>query len=174
MAVFALSQLIIQKMNLDYILKKVLLSELLLWYLIMTKLIVTKRLKPMLMGGVIPREAGWFIDTYNKHIQRKCYTLLADKQDGMHGHLYVTVNSMDKLDKSKMKNVRIRKLTNRECYRFQGVPEDYIDKLLATDIARGQHYKLAGNSICVPVLTAVFKRMFVDKTEHKPQQISLI
>lgn len=43
---------------------------------------------------------------------------------------------MDKLDKSKMKNVRIRKLTNRECYRFQGVPEDYIDKLLATDIAR--------------------------------------
>lgn len=137
------------------------------------KLIVTKRLKPMLMGGVIPREAGWFVDTYNKHIQRKCYTLLADKQDGMHGHLYVTVNSMEKLDKSKMKNVRIRKLTNRECYRFMGVPEDYIDKLLATDIARGQHYKLAGNSICVPVLTAVFKRMFVDKTEHKPQQLSL-
>lgn len=83
-------------------------------------------------------------------------------------------NPMEKLDKSKMKNVRIRKLTNRECYRFMGVPEDYIDKLLATDIARGRHYKMAGNSICVPVLTAVFKRMFVDKTEHKPQQISLL
>ena len=83
-------------------------------------------------------------------------------------------NPMEKLDKSKMKNVRIRKLTNRECYRFMGVPEDYIDKLLATDIARGQHYKMAGNSICVPVLTAVFKRMFIDKTEHKPQQLSLL
>lgn len=82
-------------------------------------------------------------------------------------------NPMEKLDKSKMKNVRIRKLTNRECYRFMGVPEDYIDKLLATDIARGQHYKMAGNSICVPVLTAVFKRMFIDKTKHKPQQLSL-
>lgn len=82
-------------------------------------------------------------------------------------------NPMEKLDKSKMKNVRIRKLTNRECYRFMGVPEDYIDKLLATNIARGQHYKMAGNSICVPVFTTVFKRMFVDKTEHKPQQLSL-
>lgn len=82
-------------------------------------------------------------------------------------------NPMEKLDKSKMKNVRIRKLTNRECYRFMGVPEDYIDKLLATDIARRQHYKMAGNSICVPVLTEVFKRMFIDKTKHKPQQLSL-
>ena len=77
-------------------------------------------------------------------------------------------------DEEMVKNIKGRKLTNREAYRFQGVPEDYIDKLLATDIARGQHYKLAGNSICVPVLTAVFKRMFIDKTEHKPQQLSLI
>lgn len=120
------------------------------------------------MGGVV--NCPTLLASYYK---RGLANFLRKTKDGLRAPCIMECEPMEKLDKSKMKNVRIRKLTNRECYRFMGVPEDYIDKLLTTDIARGQHYKLAGNSICVPVLTAVFKRMFVDKTEHKPQQLSL-
>lgn len=43
--------------------------------------------------------------------------------------------------------MRIRKLTQRECYRLQGVSEKDIDTLLSSGISNSAHYKLAGNSI---------------------------
>lgn len=57
---------------------------------------------------------------------------------------------------------RIRKLTPRECYRLMDVSEEDIDKLLATDISKSQHYKLAGNSIVVSCLYYIFKQMFTE------------
>ena len=53
----------------------------------------------------------------------------------------------------------IRKLTPREMFRLMGVDDDNIDKMLATDICRGQLYKLAGNSIVVDVLIAIMKQI---------------
>ena len=45
---------------------------------------------------------------------------------------------------------RIRKLTERECFRLMGVCEEYIDLIQAAGISRSQQYKMAGNSIrCV-------------------------
>ena len=55
---------------------------------------------------------------------------------------------------------RIRKLTPRECFRFMGMRDDDIDKIQATGISNTQQYKMAGNSIVVDVLEAIFKNLF--------------
>ena len=68
---------------------------------------------------------------------------------------------------------RIRKLTERECFRLMGVHEDDIDKLLKAGISKTQLYKLAGNSIVCDVLMAIFDKMFVNTNAEKGQQLSL-
>jgi DNA (cytosine-5)-methyltransferase 1 len=60
----------------------------------------------------------------------------------------------------------IRKLTPREMFRLMGVNDLYIDKILATDICRGQLYKLAGNSIVVDVLENLFKNLFINQKQY--------
>lgn len=57
---------------------------------------------------------------------------------------------------------RIRKLTERECFRLMDVSESDIDKIQAAGISRTQQYKLAGNSIVVAVLVAIFNKLFID------------
>jgi len=57
---------------------------------------------------------------------------------------------------------RIRTLTAREGYRFMGVKDADIDKLLTTSLSTKQHVALAGNSICVPVMQAIFEQFFTD------------
>lgn len=64
---------------------------------------------------------------------------------------------------------RIRKLTPRECYRLMDVPEEAIDKLLATGISKSQHYKLAGNSIVVSCLYHIFKNLFTGEVPEQTQ-----
>ena len=57
---------------------------------------------------------------------------------------------------------RIRKLTPRECFRLMGMSDDDIDKIQATGISNTQQYKMAGNSIVVDVLEAIFKNLFME------------
>ena len=57
---------------------------------------------------------------------------------------------------------RIRTLTAREGYRFMGVKDTDIDNLLTTSLSTKQHVALAGNSICVPVMQAIFEQFFTD------------
>ena len=57
---------------------------------------------------------------------------------------------------------KIRTLTAREGYRFMGVQDKDIDKLLTTSLTTKQHIALAGNSICVPVMQAIFEQFFQD------------
>lgn len=66
----------------------------------------------------------------------------------------------------KVVDYRIRKLTPRECWRLMGVRDEQFDKL--HDISNSQLYKLAGNSIVVDVLMAIFKNLFMP-TEQKGQ-----
>ena len=58
------------------------------------------------------------------------------------------------------KGFRIRKVTPRECFRLMGLHDDDIDKIQATGISNTQQYKMAGNSIVVDVLEAIFKNLF--------------
>lgn len=69
--------------------------------------------------------------------------------------------------------LRIRKLTPRECYRLMDVSDKDIDKLLATDISKTQHYKLAGNSIVVSCLYYILKNLYDDEQPTKPMQLKL-
>ena len=55
-----------------------------------------------------------------------------------------------------MNELRIRKLTPKECWRLMGFEDSDIDKCIEAGISNTQLYKMAGNSICVPVLEAIF------------------
>lgn len=63
----------------------------------------------------------------------------------------------------------IRKLTPRECFRLMGVAEEDIDKLFATDengrrlISNSAMFRLAGNSIVVGCLSAIYETIFIKK-----------
>ncbi len=56
-------------------------------------------------------------------------------------------------------NVRIRRLTPRECWRLQGFPDEYCDKAKAAGISDTQLYKQAGNSVTVNVARAIGERL---------------
>lgn len=55
--------------------------------------------------------------------------------------------------------VRLRKLTPRECMRLMGVSDEDFDKMRAAGLSDTQLYKLAGNSIVVDVLERIFVQM---------------
>ena len=54
--------------------------------------------------------------------------------------------------------LRIRKLTPKECWRLMGFDDEDFEKAEKVN-SNAQLYKQAGNSICVPVLMAIFKEL---------------
>ena len=68
--------------------------------------------------------------------------------------------------------LRIRYLTPRECLRLQAFPDDAIDRLEKV-LSKSAMYKVAGNSIAVCCLKAIFKGIYVDKTFKKDRQSNL-
>lgn len=70
------------------------------------------------------------------------------------------------------KRYRIRKLTPRECFRLMDVKDDDIDKMMNTEIAKTNLYKLAGNSICVACMFHLFRKLFIEK-QNENQQLEL-
>jgi site-specific DNA-cytosine methylase len=59
-------------------------------------------------------------------------------------------------------NLRIRKLTPKECWRLMGFNDEDFAKAEKV-CSNSQLYKQAGNSIVVNVLMAIFKELFVPK-----------
>lgn len=58
------------------------------------------------------------------------------------------------------KYFRIRKLTEKECFRLMDVSDENINKIQNSGISKTQQYKMAGNSIVVNVLYFIFKNLF--------------
>ena len=54
--------------------------------------------------------------------------------------------------------IRIRKLTPRECFRLQGFPDEYFDRAAEVN-SDSQLYKQAGNSVTVNVIYEIAKRL---------------
>ena len=54
--------------------------------------------------------------------------------------------------------VRVRRLTERECWRLMGFTDEDFDKARNV-VSSGQLYKQAGNSIVVPVLEHIFTNL---------------
>ena len=61
-----------------------------------------------------------------------------------------------------MNNLRIRKLTPKECFRLQGFDDEDFYKAEAVN-SNTQLYKQAGNSIVVDVLEYIFYSLFEAK-----------
>ena len=57
----------------------------------------------------------------------------------------------------EVKEIRIRKLTPRECFRLQGWTDDYFEKAAFVN-ADSQLYKQAGNGVTVNVIKAIAER----------------
>ena len=77
-------------------------------------------------------------------------------------------------DENNGKWFRIRKLTQRECFRLMGVSDADFDKLLVVEttgkdnkqkrvISDSQLYKMAGNSIVVTCMDLIFENLFFPK-----------
>lgn len=71
-----------------------------------------------------------------------------------------------------MTRYRIRKLTERECFRLMDLEDSDIDKIQSAGISKTAQYKLAGNSIVVNCLYHIFRKMFVEP-QCEEQQLSL-
>lgn len=72
-----------------------------------------------------------------------------------------TLDSMgggNRMPKVLDENIRIRKLTPRECFRLQGFPDEYFDRA-AEVCSDSQLYKQAGNSVTVNVIYEIAKRL---------------
>lgn len=83
----------------------------------------------------------------NKKLERKdtCPTLRAQS----HGNEPKVIEG----------NVRIRKLTPKECWRLQGFPDEYFDKAKAAGVSDSQLYKQAGNAVTVNVARAIGEKL---------------
>lgn len=66
---------------------------------------------------------------------------------------------------------RIRRLTPHECWRLMGVTDEQYDRLQG--LSDTQLYKLAGNSIVVDVLEAIFRNLLMPETTDTKGQLSL-
>ena len=62
------------------------------------------------------------------------------------------------------KEYKLRKLTPRECFRLMGFTDEEFDRI--HNISNTQLYKMAGNSIVVNVLEAIFKQLFKETNKE--------
>lgn len=67
---------------------------------------------------------------------------------------------------------RIRRLMPSECLRLMDVSEEDIEKICNCGVSKTGIYSLAGNSIVTQVLTCIFKKLFIDKS-NPDQQLTL-
>ncbi len=118
-----------------------------------------KQLKPMDIcptlraqsHGNEPKVCSLAYDEQNNNIRKDgtVGTLTCDGSSPKHNNRIIKFGS----------NVRIRRLTPRECWRLQGFPDEYFDKAKAAGISDTQLYKQAGNGVTVNVARAIGERL---------------
>lgn len=64
------------------------------------------------------------------------------------------------LEPKILEDLRIRKLTPKECWRLMGFADEDIDRCAAAGLSNSQLYKMAGNSIVVSCIEEIYKRLF--------------
>lgn len=69
--------------------------------------------------------------------------------------------------KTTTNDLRIRKLTPKECWRLMGFEDSDIDKCISVGISNTQLYKQAGNSIVVNVLEEIFKNLLLSSNKSQ-------
>lgn len=79
------------------------------------------------------------------------------RRDGTVGTL-TTDGSSPKHNNRVVENLRVRKLTPKECWRLMGFDDEDFEKATSVN-SNTQLYKQAGNSIVVDVLYYIFREM---------------
>lgn len=72
-------------------------------------------------------------------------------------------------EKFLMNDLRIRKLTPRECFRLMGVKDEDFDKL--SNMSNSTLYHLAGDSIVTTVLMAIFGELLEVEWKEKANNL---
>lgn len=114
--------------------------------------------EPKIVSYTRSREDG---SIQNRHLNDVANTIHGSTGQGGNTDSYVYEPSF-----------RIRKLTERECFRLMGLADTDITKIQASGVSRSQQYKMAGNSIVVDVLFHIFRKLYIEpQCEH--QQLTL-
>ena len=96
---------------------------------------------------------------FEPNLKGVCNTLTTVQKDN-----FVCVINTDK-DIMTLEDIfdglRIRKLTEREYWRLMGWSDRQIGKVIKAGVSKKHMYKQAGNGICVPVLEAIFRKLFL-------------
>lgn len=72
---------------------------------------------------------------------------------------YIEYKDNSLLNIDILNQLRIRKLTPKECWRLMAFTDSDIEKCMSIGISNTQLYKQAGNSICVTILEGIFKNL---------------
>ena len=102
--------------------------------------------------------------TFNvRSLHEKCSTLTARYYKCGITDPYIHVASPCKFVGMKRVDYDVyRKLTPRECFRLQTVPEHHIDTLLSAGISDTQLYKMCGNGWTMEVIKHIFKALAIN------------
>lgn len=111
--------------------------------------------------GVEPIVLGWTRDSRGKIVDRHPVEVAN----------CVTAAKRDNTQNYVVEKYRIRKLTERECFRLMGVRDEDSDKIRAA-VSKSQCYKLAGNSIVVDVMVQIFDQLLFGN-KNKNQQLEI-
>lgn len=111
--------------------------------------------------GVEPIVLGWTRDSREKIVDRHPVEVAN----------CVTAAKRDNTQNYVVEKYRIRKLTERECFRLMGVRDEDSDKIRAA-VSKSQCYKLAGNSIVVDVMVRIFDQLLFGN-KNKNQQLEI-
>lgn len=95
-------------------------------------------------------EYGDTIDAFNKRVNKSgCSPTLTTRHEGFKTAILPATN-----------NLRIRKLTPKECFRLMGFSDENFNAAYDVGISNSQLYKQAGNSIVVDVLYYIFVELY--------------
>lgn len=140
------------------------------------------KLREMIAKGMVNAPYLW-LDCYNGTTKPNVAGTIMYGYD-FRNHWYVTHNhNNDRKEQTMIAQINpktrecrvfdIRKLTPTETYRLMGVSDGDIRRLMDAPLAASAHYKLAGNSIVVDVMTALFRQVWFTQQDEGPRQMTL-
>jgi len=108
---------------------------------------------PVLVGGIGEKKSNGGTQWYQQDRIYSADTIAMAHPAGLTGGSY-----MYQLQ-DELKNVRVRMLTPKECWRLMAFDDESYERAEKVN-SKTQLYKQAGNSICVNVLEAIFGEMY--------------
>lgn len=120
---------------------------------------IDKSVKPSVAVN-FEREKDKILESDKEIYQCQCENGFQDNKVGL--KVSPTIRAGNDSTFALTKSLRIRKLTPKECFRLMGVKDEDFDKI-AQNQSNASLYHLAGDSIVVDVLMAIFRQLCKNK-----------